>query len=84
MLIELDSWQGKKVESLKTDNFWGCTVRCLQMLLSNALLHSDVELPEKLVKIVSSKEIDERQKRIIDILTLFDNDRRAGVAPFSI
>ena len=54
------------------------------MLLSNALLHSDVELPEKLVKIISSKEIDERQKRIIDILTLFDNDRRAGVAPFSI
>ena len=44
-MIELDSWHGQPVQSLQTDNQWGCTVRCLQMLIANALDAADLEIP---------------------------------------
>lgn len=47
LLIEVDHWLGKKVDSLKTDNTWGCTVRCVQMLLANALMRSSLEIPKR-------------------------------------
>jgi len=28
----------KEVKNLTTDNGWGCTIRCLQMLVANCLL----------------------------------------------
>ena len=80
LLIELDSWLGKPVQSYQTDNTWGCTVRCLQMLLANSMLASGPDL--QLVPNGPGK-ID-RENRAIDILRLFNNDKRAGVAPFSI
>ena len=45
LMIELDSWHGQPVQSLQTDNQWGCTVRCLQMLIANALDAADLEIP---------------------------------------
>ena len=48
LLIELDSWLGKPVVNLKTDNQWGCTIRCLQMLLANGLLLSQLEIPPRM------------------------------------
>ena len=80
LLIEIDSWLGRPVANLKTDNSWGCTIRCLQMLLANAFLASpELEIPARIVK------ADVQQKnRPIDILTLFNNDKRASVAPYSI
>ena len=37
LLIELGKWQGKHVTNPTTDNNWGCTLRCLQMLVANSL-----------------------------------------------
>ena len=50
------------------------------MLLANAFLASpELEIPARIVK------ADVQQKnRPIDILTLFNNDKRASVAPYSI
>ena len=75
---------GHPVESLKTDNSWGCTIRCLQMLLANALYKTDI----KPAAIRSPGEhydsLSEQQKRVINILGLFNSDKRADGAPFSI
>ena len=46
------------------------------MLIANALSASRLEIPT-----VSQADL---QNRVIDILGLFNNDKRAGVAPFSI
>jgi hypothetical protein len=37
LLIEIGKWKGRTVDHPTTDNKWGCTLRCLQMLVSNAL-----------------------------------------------
>ena len=37
---------GKQVENLTTDNAWGCTVRCVQMLIANALVKSNLPIPK--------------------------------------
>ena len=80
----MELWMGRPVQSLETDNTWGCTVRCLQMLVANALMRSTLEMPRRPQQPTSSVPLSESQKRVIDILALFDNDKRAGVAPYSI
>lgn len=37
LLIEIGKWKGRVLEHPVTDNKWGCTLRCLQMLVANAL-----------------------------------------------
>jgi hypothetical protein len=37
LLIEIGKWKGRVVDHPITDNKWGCTLRCLQMLVANAL-----------------------------------------------
>lgn len=37
LLIEMGKWQDKPVQNLTTDNKWGCTLRCLQMLVANCI-----------------------------------------------
>lgn len=37
LLIEIGKWKGRTVDHPVTDNKWGCTLRCLQMLVANAL-----------------------------------------------
>jgi len=37
LLMEVGKWLDKPVLSLQTDNGWGCTLRCLQMLVANSL-----------------------------------------------
>ena len=46
LLIELNKHQGRPVTNLTTDNSWGCTVRCLQMLIANSLIQSNLEIPQ--------------------------------------
>lgn len=54
------------------------------MLLANALKRSTSEIPSRAQKPISAKPLSEDQKREINILAYFDNDKRAAVAPFSI
>jgi len=57
------------------------------MLVANALRKSDVAIPSKIVSYTatkSSQPLTQSEKRDIDILNLFNNDKRAGVAPYSI
>mmetsp|Transcript_370 Transcript_370/g.546 ORF Transcript_370/g.546 Transcript_370/m.546 type:complete len:94 (-) Transcript_370:957-1238(-) len=76
---------GQPVNNLKTDNFWGCTIRCLQMLLANALHASkELEIPSKLTCYNSVSIESAAQRREVDILNLFNNDKRASMAPYSI
>ena len=37
LLIEIGKWKGRVVDHYVTDNKWGCTLRCLQMLVANTL-----------------------------------------------
>lgn len=37
LLIDVGKWHEKPVPSPTTDNKWGCTLRCLQMLVANSL-----------------------------------------------
>ena len=56
------------------------------MLVANALRKSDVAIPSKVVSYTATKSLPltQSEKRDIDILNLFHNDKRAGVAPYSI
>ena len=40
LLMEMGKYQGQQVKQLGNDNGWGCTVRCLQMLVANAINQS--------------------------------------------
>ena len=46
LLVEYRSHQGKEVKNLTSDNSWGCTIRCLQMLVANALRVSRLPICE--------------------------------------
>lgn len=103
LLVELRSHQGKEVKNLTSDNSWGCTIRCLQMLIANALKASKLQVAEDDLTRSSLKFLTEINpfslsppvskeqlaakfavKRSAKILSLFNNDRRGSLAPFSI
>ena len=42
LLIETGKWGDKTVKNMRTDRQWGCTIRCLQMLVANSISY----LPE--------------------------------------
>ena len=45
LLFDMGKWQDRPVPSPTTDNLWGCTIRCLQMLVANSLSdYEDVSL----------------------------------------
>ena len=46
LLVELRTHQGKPVKNLTSDNSWGCTIRCLQMLIANALQISRLQVAQ--------------------------------------
>ena len=51
------------------------------MLIANALLQTELEIPSH---IINYRSVDLRHKKVLDILNLFNNDKRGVVAPFSI
>jgi hypothetical protein len=42
LLIEKKEFRGQKVQNLSTDCGWGCTIRCTQMLIANAIKRTKV------------------------------------------
>ena len=83
MLIELNKHQGRPVDNLTTDNSWGCTVRCLQMLIANSLVQSGLEIPQGKYQ-DKGLGLNNIKQRELDILQLFHSDRRSQIAPYSL
>jgi len=56
------------------------------MLIANTLLNSDIKVsaPSSFPAASGYDKLNDRQKRVMNILSLFNSDKRAGVAPFSI
>lgn len=54
------------------------------MLLANALmLSSELPIPER-PGASTGGVLNESKRRVLDILALFNNDKRGGVSPYSI
>lgn len=60
----------KPVQNLTTDNFWGCTIRSMQMLIANGILESGLVVGER-----------HKDKKILE---LFHNNKRGSKAQYSI
>ena len=54
------------------------------MLIANALVKSGLEIESHVHNVISSVPLDDRQKSVIDILNLFNSNKRGGMSPFSI
>ena len=54
------------------------------MLIANALLKSELDIESHVHNVVSSVPLDDHQKSVIDILNLFNSNKRGGISPFSI
>ena len=83
LLIEINKHQGRHVDNLTTDNSWGCTVRCLQMLIANSLVQTKLTVPQGKYE-DQGLGLNQKKQRELDILQLFHSDRRGPVAPYSL